>query len=287
MNRTSGFSRRAVLRMAAGAGFAAAVGVASDGSPLNQVMAQAGDTQLRCISSGVRLRGRPGLSGAIVATLKEGEIVNLTGKPIPADGYSWLPVTSARGAGFVASQFFIASQGGIQIGTDVVTTDSVRLRREAGLGGAVIRTLPPGTHAVIRWAPISRDGYTWYGVILDDGTEGFIAGEFLAREWVEPTGQLAARGRRTAAAASRSRLHGDGAGELADRHDRHHRRRDSGATGRLFVALRPGRGQARRDRLGRRCVHGANRLTGRSVCPRSVRTRRDHSMPTRCMWPGH
>lgn len=174
--------------MAAGTGLAAAAGVASGGSLLSRAMAQAGDTQLRCTTNGVRLRNRATLSGAIVGTLNTGDIVNLTGKPIAADGYNWLPISGPKGAGFAASQFFTTSQGGFRIGAEVVTTDSVRLRRQAGLGGAVIRTVPRGTHAVIRWAPISRDGYTWYGVILDDGTEGFLAGEFLTYARVEPTG---------------------------------------------------------------------------------------------------
>ena len=177
--------------MAAGTGLAAAAGVASGGSLLSRAMAQAGDTELVCNTNGVRIRKAPGLNGAVIGSLSSGAVVNLIGDPVSRDGYTWLnisPQANRNLNGWAASQFFTTSQGGFGIGAEVVTTDSVRLRRQAGLGGAVIRTVPRGTHAVIRWAPISRDGYTWYGVILDDSTEGFLAGEFLTYARVEPTG---------------------------------------------------------------------------------------------------
>lgn len=188
MNSDNGYSRRTVLHLASGAALAgfAAVG---PGGVIERAMAQAGGTLLQTTTSGVRLRNRPRLSGAIIGTLNDGEVVTQTGPPIVADGITWLPVTGARGPGFAASQFFTESQqGGFQVGNDVVTTNSVRLRRQAGLGAAVIRTLEPGTHAVIRWAPVRKDGFTWYGVILNDGTEGFVAGDFLTYTRVEPTG---------------------------------------------------------------------------------------------------
>jgi hypothetical protein len=185
-------SRRTVLRLASGAGFALVAGAVSGGRLVNTAIAQAGDTELVCNTNGVRIRRAPGLDGAVIGSLGSGAVVNLIGDPVSRDGYTWLnisPQANRNLNGWSAAQFFRTSQGGFGIGADVVTTDSVRLRRQAGLGGAVIRVVPKGTHAVTRSAPISSDGYTWYGVILDDGTEGFIAGEFLTRARVEPTGQ--------------------------------------------------------------------------------------------------
>lgn len=176
-------SRRSFFKLATGAGIAAAAGIATGGSLLRDAFAQNGDTELRCNSNGVRIRSKANLSGTIVGTLNRGDIVNLTGAPVSADGYEWLPITARSGrAGFAAANFFDVGQGGWSVGTRVyVATDSLRLRKEASASSAVVGTYPRGTEAVTRWAPVSRDGYTWYGVTLNNGTQGFFAGEFLAK----------------------------------------------------------------------------------------------------------
>ena len=188
----NGISRRTVLRLAGGAGFTLAAGAVSGGRLVNTAIAQAGDTELVCTEDGVRIRKAPGLSGTIIGYLRQGAVVNLIGDPVSRDGYTWLnisPQADRTKTGWAAAQFFMGNEAGFPIGTDVTTTTSLRLRRQAGLGGAVIRVVPKGTHAVIQSAGRPADGYTWYGVILDNGTEGFFAGEFLTRARVEPTGQ--------------------------------------------------------------------------------------------------
>ncbi len=185
-------SRRVVLRMASGAGLALIAGVASGGGSIERAMAQAGDTELVCIQDGVRIRKNPDLSGAIIGSLRQGAVVNLIDQPVERDGYTWFSISLRADraiTGWAAANFFIGNEGGYAVGTNVVTTASVRLRRRAGLGGAVIRSVAKGTHAVIRSVGIPSDGYTWFGVTLDDGTQGFIAGAFLAHARVEPTGQ--------------------------------------------------------------------------------------------------
>lgn len=176
-------SRRAFIRLVTGAGVAVAAGVATGGPALLTTLAQAGDTELTCNANGVRIRNRASLAGSVVGTLNSGNIVNLTGEPVEADGYVWLPITARGGtAGFAAADFFDVAQDGWSVGTRVyVNTASLRLRSEASLSSSVVGTYPQGTGAITRWAPVSRDGYTWYGVTLNNGTEGFFAGEFLAR----------------------------------------------------------------------------------------------------------
>lgn len=191
------YSRRTVLRLATGAGLVAAAGAAPAGPLLSRVMAQAGDTELVCNANGVRIRRDPGLNGAVIGSLSSGAVVNLIGDPVSRDGYTWLnisPQANRNLTGWAAAQFFgEPSGGGWAIGTDVVVASaSLNLRRDAGIRAAVIRSVPRGTHAVTRTAALARDGYTWYGVTLDDGTKGYFAGEFLQEgqgQAPEPTGQ--------------------------------------------------------------------------------------------------
>lgn len=193
----SRYSRRTVLRLATGAGLVAAAGAAPAGPLLNLAMAQAGDTELVCNANGVRIRRNPGLAGAVIGSLSSGAVVNLIGDPVSRDGYTWLnisPQANRNLNGWSAAQFFgEPSGGGWAIGTDVVVaTDSLNLRAEPGLSGRVILSAGNGTHAVTRTAALARDGYTWYGVTLDDGTKGYFAGEFLREgrgQRPEPTGQ--------------------------------------------------------------------------------------------------
>lgn len=184
MNTNTLYSRRNLLRMGAGAGIATALGVALAAPGPRQGLAQNGDTELVCNADGVRIRKDPGLSGAVIGSLSSGAVVNLIGDPVDRDGYTWInisPQANRNLNGWVAAQFFgEASGGGWAIGTDVVAaTDSLNLRADPGLRGAVILSARNGTHAVTRTAALARDGYTWYGVTLDDGTRGYFAGEFL------------------------------------------------------------------------------------------------------------
>jgi hypothetical protein len=184
MNTNTRYSRRNLLRTGTGAGIATVLGLAFSTPGIRQALAQAGDTELVCNANGVRIRKDPGLSGTVIGSLSSGAVVNLIGDPVTRDGYTWLnisPQANRNLTGWAAAQFFgEPGGGGWAIGTDVVVaTDSLNLRADPGLSGRVILSARNGTHAVTRTAALARDGYTWYGVTLDDGTKGYFAGEFL------------------------------------------------------------------------------------------------------------
>jgi len=176
-------SRRGLIRVVAGATLAASAQPLIAGT--RSVLAQAGDTQLVCIANNVNVRQEPGLSATVIDQLFSGDIVNLIGRPVDADGYTWLNIVGysrPTEAGWAAADFFgPPSGGGWNIGTHVyVAVDSLNLRDYPGLSGGVIRTLARNTHLITSRAAVSRDGYTWYGVVTDDGVEGYAAGELLS-----------------------------------------------------------------------------------------------------------
>lgn len=193
MNSMNRYSRRILLRTGTGAGIATALGFAFPAPGVRRALAQNGDTELVCNSNGVRIRRNAALSGAVIGSLSSGAVVNVIGDPVTRDGYTWLNISPQGNRnlnGWAAAQFFgEPSGGGWAIGTNVVVaTDTLNLRADPGIRGRVVRSARNGTHAVTRTAAVSRDGYTWYGVTLDDGTRGYFAGEFLEVARSEPTG---------------------------------------------------------------------------------------------------
>lgn len=59
--------------------------------------------------SGARLRATPSLNGDIVTVVPEGAEVIVTGDPVNAEGYAWVPVTYLGMAGWVASGLLSAA----------------------------------------------------------------------------------------------------------------------------------------------------------------------------------
>ncbi|MDI3340180.1 MAG: SH3 domain-containing protein [Sphaerobacter sp.] len=55
--------------------------------------------------SGVNLRDTPSASGEVVATLAEGTELTITGESVTADGYTWWPVETDEGAGYVVEDY--------------------------------------------------------------------------------------------------------------------------------------------------------------------------------------
>jgi uncharacterized protein YgiM (DUF1202 family) len=146
--------------------------------------AQAGDYELVCNSDGVRLRAEPGLSSNVIGSIRSGDVVNVTGVTVFADGYGWVPMFVQRTgqSGYAAGDFFDRAGGGSGWirGTPVhVTSDGVNLRSGPGLGYAVIGNFSTGTNAVVADGPRSADGYSWYNILHDD-YNGWMAADFLA-----------------------------------------------------------------------------------------------------------
>lgn len=152
-------------------------------------IAQQGDYELVSDYNGVRVRSRPGLSGAIIGVVNAGGVVSITGQTVMTDGYSWIPVWvhGTNISGYVAGEFFrntSGSQGWFR-GTPVfVNTDGVNLRAGAGLGYRVIGNFSYGTFATVNDGPRQADGYAWYHITID-GLTGWMAANFLTMGYVD------------------------------------------------------------------------------------------------------
>ena len=64
-------------------------------------------------------------------------------------------------------------------GTAMVTETGVNLRGSATTGSEVITTLSTGQQVTVIGGPQEGDGFTWWQIALGDGTEGWIADDFL------------------------------------------------------------------------------------------------------------
>lgn len=63
--------------------------------------------------------------------------------------------------------------------TATVTEDGVNVRSEPSTSGTAITAANAGDVVNITGATVEADGYTWYPVQLEDGSEGFIVADFL------------------------------------------------------------------------------------------------------------
>jgi hypothetical protein len=64
-------------------------------------------------------------------------------------------------------------------GSATVNQDGVNLRADATTSADVATVLAQGQAVSIAGGPIDADGFTWWQVTLEDGTQGWIAGDFL------------------------------------------------------------------------------------------------------------
>lgn len=60
-----------------------------------------------------------------------------------------------------------------------ITQDGVNMRPQASTAGDPVQVLASGTVVTIIGEPVEADGFTWYPVRLEDGTEGWVVGDFL------------------------------------------------------------------------------------------------------------
>ncbi|MGH2531420.1 MAG: SH3 domain-containing protein, partial [Thermomicrobiales bacterium] len=139
-------------------------------------------------TSTLNVRGGPGFSYRPFRVVSGGTTGTIDRGPRFADNYEWYRVVFDDGRpGWVAGHLLTkTSSGGVSfpVGARVVTTTALNIRTNPGLGAKIISVLPYGFEALIRGAPVSRDGYTWYP--LDNAYEpplaepmGWVAGEFL------------------------------------------------------------------------------------------------------------
>jgi uncharacterized protein YraI len=160
----------------------------------------------------VLLREQPGYDAAVLATLGNGNPLDVAGAPVTAaDGTSWLPVVAAGQSGYVPAGFVAAAATAVEPavapvaapepvsettapavaadpvaapvqaattasqGTSGATTTEANLRSGPSVETAVLTVLPPGT-------TLSIDGPAENGFVpvTGNGTSGWVAAQLVA-----------------------------------------------------------------------------------------------------------
>jgi uncharacterized protein YraI len=131
----------------------------------------------------LNLRAAPGVGASVVAVLLSGMEGVIGDGPVALDGYSWYGFQVGALWGWSAGEFLAPTGGGGAVfpvgATVVVATDALNLRTEPRLGAPVVAVLPSGTTGIVGSAPITADGFGWYGLQVG-ALWGWSAGEFLS-----------------------------------------------------------------------------------------------------------
>ena len=179
------------------------------GPAMTGVYAQA--PSISSAGEAVLLRDQPGYDAAVLATLGDGNALDVTGEPVTAaDGTSWLPVVAGGQSGYVPAGYVPAAPAGVEpalapelvpdpvaapsISNDpavapgpattapvsasaAFTTTDANLRSGPSADSGVLLVLPPGT-------PVSIDGPVENGFapVTGNGGSGWVAAELLAED---------------------------------------------------------------------------------------------------------
>lgn len=132
------------------------------------------------IDGPANLRSSAGTGSSVVAVLKIGDALTITGGPSTAEGYTWYSATTESGSsGWIAGEL-LEKTGWANGDVVYVTTDSLNVRSEAGLNGTVLDTIFKDTSAVITGGPTTADSRDWYKIDVSGVVSGWVAAEYLA-----------------------------------------------------------------------------------------------------------
>lgn len=173
----------------------------------------AGARAIVSTSGCLNLRSEPGIASSRVGCLPAGASISVTGEPVIADGYTWVPVETTAGPGWLAAEYLSQVSAPVEaaappepevaappaevaveapaaapaagIAESAAYTDGspgcLRVRTTSGLGGTIIDCLPAFTRVIVLPdTPVESDGYTWMKVRVN-GRTGWLAGEYLVR----------------------------------------------------------------------------------------------------------
>ena len=177
-------------------------GPGESGSAMAASVIPGGNAAVATDSGCLNLRTKPGIKGAKIACLANHTAVTVTGETVRADGLEWAPVSTPAGEGWVAARYLVATETAPDPETAGPVSDDtadgvdqeplpaqvdnspgcLRVRSAGSLAASIVTCLPAGTVLGIVSEPgIVDGGYTWVLVRLANGTEGWVAGEFLVR----------------------------------------------------------------------------------------------------------
>jgi hypothetical protein len=112
------------------------------------------------------------VTAAVVATATTASEATATSAPVEPTATAVEPEATAT-----------PEPSGLAVGATAQVTGTagsgLRIRGDAGLSGPTVKVVPEGTLVTILAGPQEADGYQWYQIRDDVGTEGWVAGDWL------------------------------------------------------------------------------------------------------------
>lgn len=169
--------------------FLGAQPVATASAPATNTSTAAPKTRYAYVSgTGVNVRSGPDTSASIVTQLSAPEKVVMSNiAPVKKGGYIWQQITANGKTGWIVTQFLSAkpvssSTSSTAAATRHIRGNEVNIRKEAGIGQALLTQLNEGAEVVLlTTSPLKKDGYNWYKIRTAKGEIGWVAGDFLGR----------------------------------------------------------------------------------------------------------
>lgn len=149
---------------------------------INEIVGPTDYRALTLITCGGEFDGEEYLSRTVVrARLVDAEAGTGAGNPEVAAGESGdTAETAQQQANEAPAQQEEQAAAALAVGgTASVTQDGLNLRASATTNSDVVTTLAAGQTLTIIGGPQDADGYTWWQIQLDDGTQGWVAADFL------------------------------------------------------------------------------------------------------------
>lgn len=128
------------------------------------------------------IRVRPGLSQTIQGNVGASTRLTISVAPVGTTGRTWYGVYGGEGIGggwIDSADIDIAPMPISNVGQRFRVTETMNFRSSAGLGGGVMGLINAGTTGSVIGGPTDRDGYRWWQLRTDSGSQGWAAANWL------------------------------------------------------------------------------------------------------------
>lgn len=145
----------------------------------------------------LNLRSGPGLRFDILGKLDKGAFVTLIEGPRKQDGLAWWKVRTADGTeGWAVERVDTEQtlQMALVVGEDAIVTtgaDTLNMRSGAGRSNDLLLQLADGTRlTLLEVTPELVDGFQWWQVRLEDGTQGWVIDRLEGERLLTPAKEI-------------------------------------------------------------------------------------------------
>jgi uncharacterized protein YraI len=135
----------------------------------------------------LNLRDAAGTDAAIAGSLAHGAFAVVVDGPTETDEGNWYLLDAEDGdlSGWAIADYLLVTPkqidtSGLAYGTNIQAIDPVNIRSEPSTGGRVVRTAARDELGFIMAGPEDADGYEWYQIHWQDGTEGWSTVDLFA-----------------------------------------------------------------------------------------------------------